>query len=62
VAGEEAGVTLPYGCRIGICHTCTGTLKPGRLRDLCTGQVADLSGQMVRTCVNTTEGDIEIEL
>ena len=62
VAGEEAGATLPYGCRIGICHTCTGTLKSGRLRDLRTGEVADLAGQVVRTCVNTAEGDIEIEL
>ena len=23
VAGEQAGVGMPYGCRIGICHTCT---------------------------------------
>ena len=62
VAGEEAGATLPYGCRIGICHTCTGTLRSGQLRDLRTGEVADLAGKVVRTCVNTAEGDIEIEL
>ena len=31
VAGEEAGATLPYGCRMGICHTCVGQalLRPG---------------------------------
>ena len=22
-AGEEAGIGMPYGCRMGICHTCT---------------------------------------
>ncbi|MFZ2173837.1 MAG: ferredoxin reductase [Rhodococcus sp. (in: high G+C Gram-positive bacteria)] len=62
VAGEEAGLELPYGCRIGICHTCVATLKSGKLRDLRTGEVADAGGQVVRTCVNTAEGDIEIEL
>ena len=28
-AGEEAGVGMPYGCRMGICHTCTLTLVSG---------------------------------
>ena len=62
VAGEEAGLELPFGCRMGICHTCTGTLTKGKLRDLRSGEVADCEGQVVRTCVNAPEGDIEIEL
>jgi stearoyl-CoA 9-desaturase NADPH oxidoreductase len=62
VAGEDAGATLPYGCRIGICHTCVGRLCAGQIRDLRTGEVSGQSGEMVRTCVNAPEGDVEIEL
>jgi ferredoxin-NADP reductase len=62
VAGENSGLELPFGCRIGICHTCVGTLKSGQLRDLRTGEVSEPTNQAVRTCVNTAEGDIEIDL
>jgi stearoyl-CoA 9-desaturase NADPH oxidoreductase len=62
VAGEEAGATLPFGCRMGICHTCVGRLCTGRIRDLRTGEVHGQSGEMVRTCINAPEGAIEIEL
>jgi ferredoxin-NADP reductase len=62
VAGEDAGLELPYGCREGICHTCTGTLKSGRLRDLRNGKVYGQDGETVRTCISAPEGRVEIEL
>jgi ferredoxin-NADP reductase len=62
VAGEEAGATLPFGCRMGICHTCVGRLCSGRVRDLRTGEVSGTDGEMVRTCVNAPEGPVAIEL
>ncbi len=62
VAGEDAGATLPYGCRMGICHTCVGKLCSGEIRDLRTGEVSGQEGEMVRTCVNAPEGPVEIEL
>jgi ferredoxin-NADP reductase len=61
-AGEEAGATLPFGCRMGICHTCVGKLCSGRVRDLRTGEVSGSPGETVRTCVNAPEGDVEIYL
>lgn len=62
VGGEEAGATLPFGCRMGICHTCVGRLCKGEVRDLRTGKVHGSEGEMVRTCVNAPEGPIEIAL
>jgi ferredoxin-NADP reductase len=61
-AGEEAGAVLPFGCRMGICHTCVGELRSGEVRDLRTGDVHGSEGEMVRTCVNAPEGPIEIAL
>jgi ferredoxin-NADP reductase len=62
VAGEEAGLDLPFGCREGICHTCVGKLRSGRVRDLRNGNVYGNEGEMVRTCINAPEGAVEIEL
>jgi ferredoxin-NADP reductase len=62
VAGEEAGLELPYGCREGICHTCIGKLCSGRVRDLRNGSVYGQDGQMVRTCISAPEGPVEIDL
>jgi stearoyl-CoA 9-desaturase NADPH oxidoreductase len=62
VAGEEAGLELPFGCRQGICHTCIGRLCSGQVRDLRTGEVTGTEGEMIRTCVNAPEGPVEIAL
>ncbi len=61
-AGEDAGATLPYGCRMGICHTCVGRLRAGQVRDLRTGRVHGQPGEMLRTCINAPEGAVEIDL
>jgi ferredoxin-NADP reductase len=62
VAGEEAGLELAFGCREGICHTCVGELRSGRVRDLRTGKVYGQQGEVIRTCISAPEGPIEIEL
>jgi Fatty acid desaturase/2Fe-2S iron-sulfur cluster binding domain len=48
VAGEQAGLELPFGCREGVCHTCVGSARVGDLRN---GQVG---GQDGRTTTSTS--------
>jgi ferredoxin-NADP reductase len=62
VGGENAGANLPFGCRMGVCHTCVGRLQDGAVRDLRTGGIEQANGQMVRTCINAPEGHVEIDL
>jgi stearoyl-CoA 9-desaturase NADPH oxidoreductase len=62
VAGEEAGLTLKYGCREGICHTCTGKLCSGRVRDLRNGNVYGTEGETIRVCISAPEGPVEVDL
>jgi ferredoxin-NADP reductase len=62
VAAEQAGAEMPFGCRMGICHSCVGRLRSGQVRDLRTGRVHGQPGELLRTCINAPEGAIEIEL
>ncbi len=36
-AGEEVGIRMPFGCRMGICQSCVVGLVEGHVRDLRTG-------------------------
>ena len=55
-AGEQAGVGMPYGCRVGICHTCTVTKISGTVRDLRNGDEFDQPNEQVQTCVTVPVG------
>lgn len=61
-AGEEAGVGMPYGCRMGICHTCTLTLVSGKVRDLRNGDEFDQPNEQVQTCVTAAVGDCTLDI
>ena len=62
VAGEKAGLDLAYGCREGICHTCTGPLRSGKVRDLRNGNVYGTQGESIRVCISAPEGPVEVDL
>ncbi|MCW2903873.1 MAG: ferredoxin [Streptosporangiaceae bacterium] len=60
--GEDAGVLMPSGCRMGICFSCVARLWSGQVRDLRTGRVHGEAGDLVQTCVSAAAGPVEIEL
>jgi stearoyl-CoA 9-desaturase NADPH oxidoreductase len=60
--GEEAGVLMPSGCRMGICFGCVTPLKAGAVRDLRTGELTEAEpGVLIQTCVSAAAGPCDIE-
>ena len=60
-AGEQAGVRMPFGCRMGICHTCVVSLVDGRVVDLRTGAEYE-PGSRVQVCVTAPRGDCVVDI
>lgn len=60
--GEQAGVAMPSGCRIGICFSCVAPLRRGQVRDLRTGQVHGEQGDLIQTCISGAAGPCAIDL
>lgn len=63
-AGEEAGLDLPYQCRMGVCGVCCGKLVDG-------GEIEQIEGMFLSdsekeegyalTCIGRPLSDLEIE-
>ncbi len=64
-AGEDAGVLMPSGCRMGICFGCVVPMRSGAVRDLRTGEVTTVESDQVlpvQTCINAVAGSCELDL
>ncbi len=60
-AGEQAGVQMPFGCRMGICKSCVVDLLEGHVRDLRTGHEHE-PGTRIQTCVSSAAGDCALDV
>ncbi len=58
---EDAGLTPAYGCRMGVCHTCTTRLDEGCVTNLVDGRVSQ-PGSHVRICVSAALDDVSLDL
>lgn len=59
---EAAGLTPTFGCRMGVCHSCTRIKTSGAVRDLRTGAVSAEPDESVQICVSVPVGDVTIDL
>lgn len=59
---EAAGLNPRFGCRRGICGTCTSTKTAGVVRNLVTGQDSAADAEPVRLCVSVPCGEVAVDL
>ncbi|KUI36404.1 ferredoxin reductase [Mycobacterium sp. GA-2829] len=60
-AGEQVGIQMPFGCRMGICQSCVVGLIDGHVRDLRTGTEHE-AGSRIQTCVSAASGDCVLDV
>lgn len=59
---EQLGLKPEFGCRMGICFSCTRTKTAGTVRNVLTGEESSLPGEEIRICVTAAAGDCHIDL
>jgi stearoyl-CoA 9-desaturase NADPH oxidoreductase len=59
---ESAGLSPEFGCRMGICHSCTRTKTAGDVVDLRNGRRSDAPGEKIQICVSAAVGDVVLDL
>ncbi len=59
---EALGLTPEFGCRMGICFSCTSRKTDGTVRNVLTGETSSLPDEDIRICVSAPEGDCSVEI
>jgi stearoyl-CoA 9-desaturase NADPH oxidoreductase len=59
---EAAGLTPKYGCRMGICKSCTTRKSEGTVRNVVNGAESSLPEEDIQICVSAPVGDCALDL
>ena len=59
---EAAGLSPVYGCRMGICFSCTQVKTSGCTRNIRTGETDDDPDTEIQLCINVPVGDVELKV
>lgn len=59
---EDAGLRPEYGCRMGICFSCTQIKTSGCTRNIRTGETDSDPDSEIQLCINVPVGDVELSI
>ena len=59
---EALGLKPEFGCRMGICFSCTAVKRDGTVRNVLTGEESSAPDEEIRVCVSAPVGDCVVDL
>jgi ferredoxin-NADP reductase len=59
---EALGLRPEFGCRMGICFSCTSRKSEGTVRNVLTGAESSLPDEDIQICVSAPVGDCVVDL
>ena len=59
---EQLGLSPEFGCRMGICFTCTTRKAEGTVRNVLSGAESSLPDEDIQICVSAPVGDCVVDL
>ena len=59
---EAAGLSPKFGCRMGICHTCSCRKTAGTVKNLSTGELSTTDDEEIQICISAPVGDVVVEI
>jgi ferredoxin-NADP reductase len=59
---EALGLKPEFGCRMGICFSCTAVKKDGTVRNVLSGEESSAPNEEIRVCVSQPVGDCSVQL
>lgn len=59
---ERSGISHPYGCRMGVCNTCSCVKIQGETEKVTSGEVSAEAGVRIKPCVSIANSDIELDV
>jgi ferredoxin-NADP reductase len=59
---EALGLRPEFGCRMGICFSCTSRKSAGTVRNVITGATSSLPDEDIQICISAPEGDCHMDL
>jgi ferredoxin-NADP reductase len=59
---EAAGLSPEFGCRMGICRTCTCRKTAGAVRNVLTDEISEEEDEDIQLCVSVPAGDVALAI